>query len=290
MEGASVARIVNCVLAIPTSLTAVAGNLLVLISIWKTPSLHDPSIILLFNLALADFCVGLVVQPVFVAFNISEIQGWNNVTEATQNILFAVAPCLSGLSFFTLTIISLDRFIAIRFHLRYKEIVTIRRVISLLVLIWLGLLTSAATSLLRVQDFARSKPTRYFRHAIAGTCLLVTTLAYCWIYKVVRRHQRAIRAQVPAQQSPNGTANMPQLKKSTWNMLLIYLVFVCFYLGNAILQVVITSSGTSNVKKSAFEVAAGCVFINSSLNPILYCWRMEGIRKAVSRTISTFCS
>ena len=51
------------VLNVALCLTAVVTNSAMLIAIWKTPSLHSPSNILLANLALSDLGVGLIVQP-----------------------------------------------------------------------------------------------------------------------------------------------------------------------------------------------------------------------------------
>ena len=42
---------------------AVFTNFLILLSLWKVSSLQSPSNILIASLALADLCVGLVLQP-----------------------------------------------------------------------------------------------------------------------------------------------------------------------------------------------------------------------------------
>lgn len=47
--------------------TAVLGNSSILLTIWKTSSLHSVSNILLSSLAVSDLSIGLVVQPIFVA-------------------------------------------------------------------------------------------------------------------------------------------------------------------------------------------------------------------------------
>ena len=65
--------VLNCIFNIPTSVAAAFGNLLVLVSIWRTSSLHLPSFVLLFNLALSDLCVGLIVQPAFVTATLARV-------------------------------------------------------------------------------------------------------------------------------------------------------------------------------------------------------------------------
>ena len=141
-------QIINCILTIPTSLTATLGNLLVLISIWRTPSLHTPSNILLVGLAFSDLGVGIVVQPIFLVYNIAKIKRLANLFCSSAVALSFAARCLCGVSLFTLTAISLDRYIAIFFHLRYQEIVTAKRIITIFVGIWLVCIVFAVIPLL----------------------------------------------------------------------------------------------------------------------------------------------
>ena len=62
-----------CVLNAVFSLTAFAGNFLVLGAIWSTPNLHKPTNILLLGLSLSDLAVGLLVQPLFIVVLIHEV-------------------------------------------------------------------------------------------------------------------------------------------------------------------------------------------------------------------------
>ncbi|XP_031553936.1 5-hydroxytryptamine receptor 1F-like [Actinia tenebrosa] len=55
---------INCL----SSLLSALGNALVLMAIITTPSLHTPGNILIAALALADFLVGTVVQPMCIGF------------------------------------------------------------------------------------------------------------------------------------------------------------------------------------------------------------------------------
>ena len=48
--------------------TATFGNTLILIALHKVSSIHPPTKFLLRCLAMSDFCVGVIVQPLFAAF------------------------------------------------------------------------------------------------------------------------------------------------------------------------------------------------------------------------------
>ena len=60
--------VINCILNAPLMLTSITGNALVLATIFRTPSLRSvPSTIFLCSLAITDFLVGFVAQPVYIA-------------------------------------------------------------------------------------------------------------------------------------------------------------------------------------------------------------------------------
>ena len=60
--------IINCVLNAPLMLISILGNALVLAAIMKTPSIRStPHVIMLCSLAVSDFLVGLINQPIYIA-------------------------------------------------------------------------------------------------------------------------------------------------------------------------------------------------------------------------------
>ena len=103
--------------------TATLGNTLILIALHKVSSIHPPTKILLRCLAMTDFCVGVILQPLFVAF-LMEIASDNRrilfLTLSTFNFTFC------GFSFATATAISVDRLLALFLGLRYRHTVTFK--------------------------------------------------------------------------------------------------------------------------------------------------------------------
>ena len=273
-------QVINCILTIPSSLTATLGNLLVLISIWRTPSLHTPSNILLVGLAFSDLGVGIVVQPIFLVYNIAKIKRLANLFCSSTVALSFAGRCLCGVSLFTLTAISLDRYIAIFFHLRYQEIVTAKRIITISVGIWLFGIVFAAISL-----WAGHSIVNLLVVSIVAVCSLITVFSFCKIYRVVRRHQVQIHAQMQVQVGQqDNSLNMPQFKKSFLSMFLIYVVFILCYLPVFLALVIMSTTGITVTKYSFYELGMEIVCINSSLNPFVYFWRLEQVRVAVLET------
>ena len=59
------------VVNISVSITAFLGNSLILVALQKESSLHPQTKILYRNLAITDLCVGVIVEPVYVAYFMS---------------------------------------------------------------------------------------------------------------------------------------------------------------------------------------------------------------------------
>ena len=123
--------VINTLLAI----TSIVGNTLILIALHMETSLHRPSKVLIRNLVASDLCAGFV-EIVFVAYWISILQGrWQ-----TCHILF-YAHLIGGIislsmSLWTITVISVDRLLALLLGLRYRQVVTLRRVYVVVIFFW----------------------------------------------------------------------------------------------------------------------------------------------------------
>ena len=102
--GLSTLTIVNCILNVPLLVLSILGNTMVLTAVLKTPSLRSPSIILLCGLA------GLIVQPIFIARDLTSVYIFARLTRS-----FGTLFC--GISFATMSAISVDRFLALQFHM-----------------------------------------------------------------------------------------------------------------------------------------------------------------------------
>ena len=112
--------IVNCAMNVPLMIISIFGNAVVLAAVATTSSLRSPSVILLCGLAVSDLVVGLVVQPIYISKELSSDVIMLGVTR-TIGISFC------GISFATMAAISVDRFLALRYHMTYNTFVTTRR-------------------------------------------------------------------------------------------------------------------------------------------------------------------
>ena len=116
-------RITISGLNIPFSVTAFLGNVLIIIALQKPSSFRPSSKLLLGCLAVTDLGVGLVAQPLRVIYLTStEESKFCYYVWALYNTLGLI---FCGVSLLTLTVISIDRLLALMLGLRYRHVVTL---------------------------------------------------------------------------------------------------------------------------------------------------------------------
>ena len=263
--------IINCVLNAPLILISIVGNTLVLASILRCPSLRSASTVLLCSLATSDFTVGFVVQPLYIAFKLT-----GNLP--LYKALSVMAAAGTGVSLLVMTAISVDRLLALHYHMRYPSLMTMHRAIYTSVTLWLIVCLLSLLFLWKMRVY-------YLTAAIIiVTCLLVSTGCYIQIYRIVRQHQLQIHAQRQAVEILNSRADqdMQQVKKSAKNTFIYYVVMILCYSPSFISMLILSIS--PNHWTNIWGLTDTVAFMNSSINPFLYCWRICELRKAVVKT------
>ena len=122
----------------------------------------------------------------------------------------------------------MDRFLAVHLHLRYQEIVSPQRVVSILILFWV---ISATMSLLGVAKHYNSVRL-IFVSIFVPVCLITIALLQCKIYSVVRRHRYQIRGQQAQGSEKNNSrrGTFERQKPSIRSAFLIYvLLLICYF-------------------------------------------------------------
>ena len=275
-------EIINLALNMPTSLAAICGNLVVLISIWSTPSLHSPSHALTFSLAMADFSVGLFVQPTFIVYSIAGITRRLDVLCTSGLIVSSLSYGLCGISLLTLTATTLDRLLAIHLHLRYQTVVTTERVACIILAIWIVGATVAALGP-ALQDF---QAVIFASAVVACVCICLIVFSYWRIFTVVRRHRR----QIQDSQSPS-LVEVKELKKSSVVPFLLCCLFFLCYLPFVVVTVwsSVKDDKSPFAGQVAFEFSSTVILISSCLKPMVYYWRLSAMRTVFRQTLRKCC-
>ena len=272
--------IVNSAINAFLSYTAIMLNIITIHALRKTSSLPKPLKTLLLSLAVSDLGVGLLAQPLNVARLVMRLKKntKNNPTyENTIKAVFGVtATFLCCGSFFGATALTADRFLAIHLHLRYQELVTYRRVVPVVTSIWLISAIFSPVWLWNPKMFFT------FTGIVLTVCLILTAFMYSEIYLAVRRHANQIQVQRVQQisQSDEMMTNTARQIKSAVGTFYVFLVFLFCYLPFISINVVYAITGESTLLYSLRPWTATSMYLNSSLNPLVYCWKIRHIRHA----------
>ncbi|KAL9960391.1 hypothetical protein ACROYT_G033842 [Oculina patagonica] len=272
-------------LNIPLSITAFVGNILIIVALPKVSSLHPPSKLLFRFLASTDLCVGLISQPLYVYSALMPPSPPHSLHCYSRLLLRATGTIFCLLSLFTLTTISVDRLLALSLGLRYRQVVTLRRVRIFVVISWLSSIAIA------LMFFYSKRTTAFIFCTIALLCVLSSTICYTKIYFKLRHHHTAVQVHIH-QGQPNGGGiplNVARYRKTVSSALWVQITLVVCYLPYGIVRAIFVFAGLNiTFHDIALATTLSLVFLNSSINPFLYCWKMREVRQAAKNTIRQF--
>ena len=273
-----------CVLNAVFCFVATLGNLLVIRALWNASSVAFTLKKMFLSLAFCDLVVGLFSQPTLAA-----LYGVTVHKAASGNfdfddycpviITFAMAPTFffTAVSFSLIAAIALDRLFAVSIHLRYQELFTEKRVNIGLVVLWLS---NVLTTFFFMELPSHNELLAVIFQTIG---LILITIAYFRIFQVVRYHQNQIHDQNKIQ---NGQAmQAARVKKSALNAFYVYIVSLVCFMPSALAGILLVVDNSRLSTLVAYNATSFLVLLNSSLNPLVYCWRYREIRKIVKNTV-----
>ena len=263
------------------SVGAVIGNIIVIIAVRRSSSLKSPSFLLLTNLALSDFGVGLLVQPMYIVYKASEMSSWRDIHCSISAAYFYFAILFAFVSFGTICFISIDRFLAVHLGIRYRSIIRLTRVTGAVIGLWIFSMILGSVYLLSEIAYI------FVELIIITVSLILTTFMY---FKIMRRlfHRRAvmqIHAHQDVEQSHKERIDSARYKRSVYSMLFVYIAFVLCYTPFVCFHITLLAVERNTAVNVASNVTLTIVFMNSSLNPVLYYWRIPEVRRAVKTVV-----
>jgi len=263
------------VLNIFLSITAFLGNILILVALHKESSLHPPSKLLFRSLATTDLCVGLISEPLNVVSWISaHRERWDICRYAIKSSVIA-GYSLVSVSLLTLTAISVDRLLALMLRLRYRNVVTLRRAYVIVVGFWV------VSTIASIMSFWNYLITATYGQIVQVLCLITTVFSYTRIFFILRHHDRQVHNQVRREQPSGQTTpmNIARYRKAVSSALWLQLTLVVCYLPVGVVETLSTRVELSPSVLLAREFTITLVYLNSSINPILYCWKIREVNK-----------
>ena len=253
------------------SIVAVLGNTVIFFALRNCSSLHSASKSIFYSLALSDFLIGVLVQPLFVAYSLA-ISCGSPAMFCTVGLFFSLlGSFLALVSFWTMMVAAMDRYFALQLRFRYREIVKTKLVVFLLITGWIVALLCTSSRIVSV----------IFRQILSNVvffcCLLNTSYFYIKAYLNLRQHTTQILGQ--------NAFLLSHYRSSLTSMVIVFCVLLATYMPFICALAIVVIFGYNSLTLLAFDVTSFIGLLNSSLNPLIYCWRIREIRMETLRII-----
>ena len=245
------------VLNIFLSITAFLGNVLILAALRKESSLHPLSKLLLRSLATTDLCVGLISEPLNVAFLMSVVNEHWNICYYLLEASFQADVIFLAVSLLTVTSISVDRLLALLLGPRYRQIITfMKRTYVIVITFW------AVSTVFSVIRFWNIQISFWYAVIVMSLCSVTSIFSYAKIFLNLRYHQNQLQDQT---QQPNQTnqLNIARYRKAVPSALWLQLTLVACYLPEGIAVALMANSELSTPVLLAHQYAVTFVYLNS---------------------------
>lgn len=260
------------------ALTAFLGNAVVLIALVRTRSLHSPSKALLRSLALSDLFVGLLVQPLYIAYCVSGVVSNHWVRCISWMLYPLLSDYFVAVSFFTMISISIDRYLALQLRSRYRSAVTITKANMTVLSLWI------VSLIFPIVRLVAGKLTIVLSVTSFTLFIVIPTFTQLKIHRMLKRQGRQV--QVSNQiylHREESYLSINKYKKSVRAMRYIYVALMLCYIPITCVGILYIKNNPSleTILLPVGNFAFTLLFINSSLNPVLYCWRIRQVRGAI---------
>ena len=187
---------------------------------------------------------------------------------------------LCGVSLLTLTAISVDRLLALLLGIRYRQIVTLRRIYIIITTFWILSVAVASFSVLH------TRISIWCGIIVILSCSVISIASYTKIFCTLRHHQAQVQDLGQQQSSQTTALNMARYRKAVSSALWVQLALAVCYVPRVLVLLVLAPRKTYSSHVVVITAIANILtYFNSTLNPFLYCWKVKEVRQAVKQTI-----
>ncbi|XP_059353876.1 trace amine-associated receptor 13c-like [Carassius carassius] len=280
--------------AAAVSLLTVCGNLLVIISVSHFKQLHTPANILILSLAVSDLLVGVFVMPFHLSWLIESCWISGPAMCSVFSFFNFQAPTVS---IHTVALIAVDRFLALSSPFLYSEKISPTVTCIATLFNWVFSVLYNFT-LLYVNNFTGVMCPGECLNIIDKVSSLVDLIVvflmpctliiilYTHVFVIAKKHATAIRAlQIHnrTESSKNRVSDKSELKAALALGILVFVFLLCllpFYVFS--LTNFLKDDSFSNLINSVLVL----VYLNSSINPLLYALLYPWFKKSVKIIIT----
>ncbi|XP_030634067.1 adenosine receptor A3-like [Chanos chanos] len=264
------------------------GNMFVIWAVWKHRALRKPTYYFVMSLAVADFLVGAVTVPLAVLVD-------GRVHTSFHNCLFISCVVIVPIqaSVLSLLAIAIDRYLCVRIPLRFKRVVTLRRVWIVVGVCWLSAgvlgfiplfgwnnhesLMKSVNSTTITCAFITVVPMSYLVNMIFFSCFLpplaIMAVLYFCVFTSIRRKLRGRGV------APESNLYYHKERRLAGCLTLVLVLFIISWLPLHIMNTV-TFYLHARIPHSLVRLGILLTHVSSAINPVVYAFKIPKIHSA----------
>ncbi|XP_078344014.1 melanocyte-stimulating hormone receptor-like [Oculina patagonica] len=265
----------NIIILVVTCPFTIVLNVLTMIAVKVKARLQSMSNIALACLAATDAMVGIFVQPLYISFVITTLQG-ETTSDACplQNVAKYSMNFFSFSSLVHLVLMSADRYLAIKQSYSYEHIVTKARVLVASAIAWIF------TTVVLILYFIDRDIFLLIQNSFVVIFMVLIAISSVVVYGEARRHERQIAAQQVSVEAREKFLKEKRVLKLTTTIVVSvfsnYLPIISF----RIIKNVLKDRVSIDTIYAVYFSAGSLVLVNSFINPLIYSVRLRQFRVA----------
>ena len=299
-EISSASAIILGVLNSVSGLAAIIGNVIVLITFYKNQTLRQPCYYLVASLSAIDLFVGLAVNPLYIL--LTNVVSWQYREEHLLQLESFLACSSSIIIMHTLCVMSIERYIAVIYPLRYYGVVTVKRCYIAIGIVWsFGFTLNAFYFLISNENL----PKMWIVSGVLTGLVPLPIIFYCYgkILQAAREQSRRIavaESSVSAisrdeesaatdVETTRRTMEAKKTKKTALTVATVVLLAVSLSMPMStvsILQIVTRDLCLQRKYNRAWMWTATLSITSSSVDPWIYAMRIRDFKAAILKTNS----
>ncbi|KAM9295969.1 melanocortin receptor 3 [Gastrophryne carolinensis] len=259
-------------------------NILVILAILKNNNLHSPMYFFLCSLAVADMLVSVsnALETVVIAVQNKYLDIGDQLLQRLDDV-FDSLICISLMaSICSLLVIAIDRYITIFYALRYHSIMTVKKALALIVVIWVSCIICGIIFIV----YSESKTVIVCLITMFFTMLVLMATMYVHMFLFARLHVKRIAA-LPV----DGVVQQRTCMKGAITITILLGVFVvCWAPFFLHLILIISCPGNSYCicYGAYFNTYLILIMCNSVIDPLIYAFRSLEMRKTFKEIICCY--
>ena len=275
-------KIISATVIFAIMTLAIFGNTMVIVAFRKFHKLRTVTNYFVVSLAVSDILISMLSMPIWAVHVVTGPDPTWEKIDSSARVIWTLSDIICGLtSIFNLTCISVERYICISSPLHYYQRMRARRVIIIIVFIWI-IATFLAAGRGLFQD---TKVVFEVMYTVVGffVPLLIMIVMYSLIFRVACKQVKKI--DIPM----NGTTKKFRLRKEIKAAktlgIVISAFIVCWSPFFVLNFLVICPSCYRSMSSNIIIAAKWFHYVNSVLNPLIYARMNKDFRDGFTRIL-----